>query len=111
MERESKQDKKEREEVLWTMGKRLQEWTKDKRKQGNFVRHVNLSLRNIYSHNPPTADVSTVSTAFVLSRVTVETQRSRKKAKRAMQTVQYRQGTEGTTLVSLKAVNRRQDVF
>ncbi len=93
------------------MGKRLQGRTKDKWKQGNFVSHVILSLRNIFSHIPPTADVSLVSSAFVLSRVTAETQRSREKAKRATQTVQYRQGTAGTTLVSLKAVNRRQDVF
>lgn len=93
------------------MGKRLQGRTKDKRKQGNFVSHVILSLRHIFSHIPPTVDVSLVSSAFVLSRVTAKTQRSGEKAKRAMQTAQYHQGTVGTTLVSLKAVNRRQDVF
>lgn len=89
----------------------LQGRTIDKRKQGNFVSHVILSLRNIFSQIPPTVDVSLVSSAFVLLRVTAETQRSREKAKRATQTVEYRQGTLGTTLVSLKAVHRRQAVF
>lgn len=93
------------------MGTRLQGWTKDKRKQGNFVSHVILRVRNIFSHIPPTVDVSWVFPTFVLSRVTAETQRSREKAKRATQTAEYRRGTAGTTLVSLKAVNRRQDVF
>lgn len=67
------------------MGKRLQGRTKDKRKQGNFVSHVIFSLRNIFSHIPPTADVSLVSSAFVLSRVTAETQRSGEKAKQRKQ--------------------------
>lgn len=71
----------------------------------------NLCFRNIFLHIPPTVDVWLVSSAFVLLRVTAETQRSVEKAERAMQTAQYHQGTVGTTLVSLKAVNRRQNVF
>ena len=93
------------------MGKRLQERTKDEKKQRHFVSHVNLCFRNIFLHIPPTVDVWLVSSAFVLLRVTAETQRSAEKAERAMQTAQYHQGTVGTTLVSLKAVNRRQNVF
>lgn len=66
--------------MFWNIGKRLQERTKDKRKQGNFVSHVILSLKNIYSHLPPTADGTTASSACVVSRVTAERQ-SREKAK------------------------------
>lgn len=93
------------------MGKRLQERTKDEKKQWHFVSQVNLCFRNIFLHIPPTVDVWLVSSAFVLLWITAETQRSVEKAERAMQTAQYHQGTVGTTLVSLKAVNRRQNVF
>ena len=92
-------------------GKKVTRMNKRQEKTRNFVSHVILVLRHIFTHIPPTVSVSLVSPASVLSRVTAETQRSGEKAKRAMQTAQYRQGTTGTTLVSLKAVNRRQDVF
>lgn len=63
---------------IW--GKRLQGRTKDKRKQGKFVSY------GTSFHISPTADVSLVSSAFVLFWVTAETQRSGEKAKRAMLT-------------------------
>lgn len=92
-------------------GKKVIRMNKRQEQTRALCGHVILSLTNIFSQILPTADEPKVSAAFVFSWVTAETQRSREKAKRATQTVQHRQGTSGTTLLSLKTVNRRRDEF
>lgn len=83
---------------IW--GKRLQGRTKDKRKQGKFVSD------GTSFHISPTADVSLVSSAFVLFWVTAETQRSGKKGQESNVNSLISPGDRKN-----KAVNRRQDVF